>query len=460
MDEYRSQIRSAIDRAGALALVVGLFASCQSYEESPLDSARHRAAWHERTLADGSLQGFLERLDRDLPGTGDEFDPADGLTLDEGSLVALVFNPGLRLARLRVAREAVGAEHAGLLADPELSLGVLRITESVSDRWVLSPGLTFTIPLSGRLAAEQELAGASHEAARHRALEAEWDVWHEVRREWVEWSAARLRVEETERFVDALEALVGTAMQLAESGELARTEAVLFSVELAQRRNRLGRLRGDVAAGEQRLRTHLGLAPEAPVTFVPSLALGVGSAHGAAVGERNPTLARLREEYEVAEQALRREIRKQYPDLVIGPQYEYDEGQSRVGFLGAIPVPFLNANRRAIAEARVDREIARAVYETEYEVLVGRRAAAAARAGSLAEQRADIESVLVPLIDRQLDDAMRLMQLGEGKGLVVLESFTRAHQTKLDLIETRSAEALVRAELEYLTGPPAREETP
>jgi outer membrane protein TolC len=49
---------------------------------------------------------------------------------------------------------------------------------------------------------------------------------------------------------------------------------------------------------------------------------------------------------------------------------------------------------------------------------------------------------------------LQLLRLGESTSLVLLESLTRAHHTKLELIETRSAEALARAELEYLTGPP------
>lgn len=466
--------RARAQRVGVLGWTLALLASCQSYEPRPLDAAEHREAWHGRTLEDASIRGFLERMDRDLGGQTGEFDPADGLSLREGQLVALVFNPGLRLARLRVDRAVATAAHASRWADPELSVSVLRITESVSDRWVVTPGLTFSIPISGRLAAEQGLADAEHRAAEHRVLEAEWAVWHEVREAWIEWSAARLRVEETERLVDALDTLVRTASQLAESGELQRTEASLFAVEQAQRRNQLRRLRGEVAAAEQRLRAHMGLAPEAPVVLVPSIAItrtgpaALGTPAGpVAIRERNPSLARLRVEYAVAEEALRREIRAQYPDLTLGPLFESDEGQSRVGFLGGIPLPFLNANRKAIAEARVGREIARAALETEYESLVGRWAVAAAMADALAEQRADIEEVLVPLVDRQLEDAMRLMALGEGTALVLLESFRCAHETKLELIETHSAEAHARAELETLTGPvvfgrstDAKEQTP
>jgi len=457
-----------------LALAAAALAGCQSYEPLPLNPAQHREAWHARTLEDGSLKEFmarLDRLDRGLDRDVTGFDPLDGLSLREGQLVALVFNPGLRIARLRVGRAEATAEYAGLWADPELSLSVLRVTESVPDPWIVTSGLTFSIPLSGRLAAERGLAAAEQRAAQQRVREAEWTVWHEVRKAWIEWSAARLRVAETERLVEALDGLVNTAAQMAESGELQRTQAALFALEQAQRRNQLWRLRGRVDAAQQRLRAHMGLAPEAPVTLVPSLPLSTGSVDTDVtpeeIADRNPSLARLRREYDVAEESLKREIRRQVPDLVLGPQVESDEGQSRVGFLGGIPLPFLNANRRAIAEARIEREIARATFEVEYESLIGRWAAVTAQAEALAKQRADIEKVLVPLVDRQLADALHLMRLGEGGSLVLLESFARAHETKLELIETRSIESLARAELAYLIGPPtvvqqtaAQEQTP
>jgi len=449
---------------GSIALVLApvlvIAASCQSYESRPLSPAEHRADWHARTLEDSSLGDFLERLDEDPARAPAAFDPADGLTLDEAQLVALVFNPGLRIARLRAGRAAASAEHAGLWADPELLVSVQHISESVPDPWIVTPALTFTIPTSGRLAAERGLADATLRAAEIRAREAEWSVWYDVRRAWAEWSAARLRAEETERLVSAMQPLVRTGTQLAERGELPRTEAGLFSLEQAQRRNLARRLRGEVLAAEQRLRAHLGLAPEAPVSFVPSLEpQDSGPATSDELAERNPSLARLREEYEVAEESLRHEVRKQYPDLTLGPIYELDEGQSSIGLIGGLPLPFLNANRRAIAEARVDRELARAAFETEYEILIGRLAVAGARAAALTEQRAEIEQVLVPLVDAQLDDVLQLMRLGEGTSLVLLESLTRAHQTKLELIETRLAETLARAELGYLTGPPAPEPT-
>lgn len=425
----------------------------------------HREAWRARTLEGASLRELLDRLEPRSDADAEPFDPADGLGLAEGQLVALVFNPTLRMARLRVGRAAAGAEQAGRWADPRLELAVLRITESVPDPWVIAPGLTFTLPLSGRLGAERGLAEAERRAAEGAALEAEWSVWRDVRSAWIEWSAARLRATETERLVADMEGLVRTASGLADRGEILRTEASLLRVEETQRRNQLRRLLGEVEAWEQQLRGLMGLPPTTPVELVPALPIPTA---GAAEGERpgleaielrNPSLMRLRREYDVSEETLRHEIRKQYPDLTLGPLYESDEGQSRIGFLGGMPLPFLNANRRAIAEARAERELARAAVESAYEVLVSRWAAATARAESLATQREEMVDVLVPLVDRQVEEAFELMRLGEGATtLVLLESLTRAFQAKLDLIDTRAAEALARTEIAYLVGPAATSE--
>ena len=461
--------RASLDRparAAARALCAGVaLASCQAYTPRPLDATAHRQAWHARALEGESLAEFLERLELVSLPTRGELDVSDGVDLEEGQLVALVFNPMLRLARLRVGKAVAGVEHAGRWADPRLNFTILRITESIPDPWLLSPGIGFSIPFSGRLAAQRDLAEAGAQAARAAALEAEWSLWRDVQVAWITWSAARMRAEETRRFVDALEALVQNASDLARRGEIPRTEASLFRLEELQRQSDLLRLSGEAEAREQELRALMGLAPGAPVELLPTLALPaaheqahVGAselASDSSPGLGHPSLARARRGYDVAEAALRREVRKQWPDLTFGPQSEEDAGQTRIGVFGVIPLPFLNANRRAIAEARVQRELARAAYETTYEMLVGRFAAASARVSSLTSQRVQLEQGLVPLVDRQLEDALELMRLGEGATLVWLESLTRAFRAKLDLIDARKDEALARTEASYLVGPVA-----
>ena len=85
--------------------------------------------------------------------------------------------------------------------------------------------------------------------------------------------------------------------------------------------------------------------------------------------------------------------------------------------------------------------------------IIGAIAAMRARATALREEREQITDHLAPLLDRQLDDARRLLEFGESGGLVLLESLVRAHKAKLHLIDVRLDEARAHIELDYLTGP-------
>lgn len=434
-----------------------LLGGCQAYARKPLDTAAFRAAWSARDLSGDSLEDFWERLSGDAPESV-EFDASDGLSLREGQLVALVYSPALRLARARVGRAAAGAAQAGLWADPVLGLDVLRITDSVPDPWVIAPGLIFSLPLSGRLGAARDLAAAELRVAEGQALESEWSVLREVRVAWIQWSAAALRLAETERFADTVESLALTVSELADLGEVPASEAALLGLEAAQRRNQAIRIRGEVQALEHLLRGLLGLSPAAELEFQPTLEVAEGALEdfgGAdAIELRNPSLERLRREYEVAERALQLEIRRQYPDLSLGPLFESESGQARVGLSGGLPIPSLNMNRRAIAEARAQREIARVAFESSFQRTVSRWAASESRAIALAHQASELVQTLQPLLDRQVQDARAFMQLGEGSGtLVLLASLSRSLEAKLELLEARTQAALARTEAEFLVGP-------
>ena len=148
---------------------------------------------------------------------------------------------------------------------------MLRITESVSNPWVITPGLAFTIPISGRLEVEKSRADAALRAELTRVAEDEWRVRHEVRQAWIAWSAALLRAQETGRLIESMDGLTESTTRLAEAGEMPRTEAALFVIERSQRQQERRRLEGDAAVAEQRLRMLLGLSPDAPLELVPSI---------------------------------------------------------------------------------------------------------------------------------------------------------------------------------------------
>jgi outer membrane protein TolC len=445
-----------LERTRALAALIAiglLVAGCQSYEPRPLNLAEHRDAWLDRSPTSERVEVFARQLEAQstAPTT---FDPSDGISLPEAQVIALVYNADLRIARADADIVTATAEYAGLWEDPVFLLDFLRITESVANPWVITPGLTLTIPLSGRLQAEKDEANAAMHAELYRIAETEWAICTAVRIAWFEWSAAELRLQETSELTQRLQSLVDSTAYLAEAGELPRTEAMLFAIELSQRRNEIIQLRREAREHQLQILHLLGLAPSAPVDLHPSVSVEPPDVPSLdTVATDNLTLVRLRQEYDMAEHALRREILAQYPDLTIGPLYETDQGQSRIGFLGAIPLPILNANKQGIAEAKAARELARAQFETTFEQLAGELAMAAERVASLQAQRADIESVLIPLVDQQVDDARQLLHIGEGGSLIMLESLVRAQEIKMMLIDLRRDESLASTELTRLSGP-------
>ena len=174
----------------------------------------------------------------------------------------------------------------------------------------------------------------------------------------------------------------------------------------------------------------------------------------------NPTLSRLRSQYETVERALITEVRKQYPDLTIGPQAESEEGQSRIGFIGMIPIPILNANRQGIAEANAARETARVVFETEYQRIFGRIAQLRARLKGIHDQLRTIQDNLAPLVDRQVTNAHRLLRIGESNSLVLLQSLIRTYEVKIMLIDLQLENSLTNNEIRFLLGPTAAHSDP
>jgi outer membrane protein, heavy metal efflux system len=449
---------TAVILLSALAAIVS---GCTRYHASPLDPVAHAALWQARSPADPGIREFLESLR--TAGTPDPdprtFDPDDGLTLDEAELVALVFNADLRLARLRAGVARATAEHSGLWQDPVFQIDALRILEGVSNPWVISPGLVFTIPLSGRLGIERAQASAALSVELLRVAEAEWTTRRELRAMWARWSALQIRAEETRRLLASLDQLVDAAALLVEAGELYRTEAALFAIERAQQRQERQRLAAESRFLELQMKRLLGLAPGTPVDFVgrwlPQNAQAQRFEELSPAGQ-NLTLLRLEAEYRVAEESLRREVARQYPDLSIGPAYESDQGQSRVGLLGALPLPLLNRNRQGIAEAEAERELARGGFEVEYQRVVSDLALLATHIEAIRGQREHVESAIVPMVDQQITDARRLLEMGEagaGGAMVLLDSMRQAHAVKLDLIELGLAEAMAEIERVHLLGP-------
>lgn len=445
------------------AALLGTAGGCQSYQPKPLDLPAHGAAFLARTPDSPDVRSFAETLaSRSSAANAPSatFDPADGLTCSEAEVIALVYNADLRLARLRAGVARATAANSGLWEDPTLGVNLARIVQSTPEPWKVFTNLGITLPISGRLAIEQQRADAQYAAELARLAEREWSVRMSVRRAWCEWIALDDQLAAGRDFITRVDQVLAVVDQMERAGEIARTEARLFRIEKSTKASELALLEAETAHANLRLRRLMGLSPDAPLHFQavgggPVRSDRANDALATDLENRSPSILVAKAEYQAAETALALEIRKQYPDLHLAPGYGREDGQDQILLGLSMPLPILNANRRAVAEAQANRDLARTAAETTLERVTSDLRAARVRVAAAARRRTTLETEIVPLVDAQYTDAREVARLGEVNTLVLLESLKRQHEAKLALVAAVRDESLADIDLEELLGPAA-----
>lgn len=319
----------------------------------------------------------------------------------------------------------------------------------------LAASVALTVPISGRLRIEKDKADRENMVELARIADMEWSTRVEIRGAWAEWAALREHAAAIREYLGHIGQVLGIVDLMEQAGEFARTEARLIRIEYLSNNIELARIESRIEEHELRIRQIMGLAPGAHVRLEPS---GIGARFLSHVGrspnfQTSPRLAVAKAEYEVFEQSLRLEVRRQYPDLTIGPGYGREDGNDQWLLGVSLPLPILNANRRAIAEARAARDAAGARVESVLEELAAESARAELRLRAANDQRKAIETSVVPLVDAQYAEARELARLGEINTLVLLESLKRQHEVKLRYIEAAKEESLAAIRVEELFGP-------
>lgn len=375
-------------------------------------------------------------------GADVKFGLADGIGPEEAEAIALVYNVDLRAARLKLGVTRAGAEYAGLWDDPALGVDLTRIIESSANPWKTGIGLSLTVPISGRLEIEKARAGAEHAVGLAEAAAAEWRVRHDVRRAWTEWSVLAHEIVVAQEFLGRIEQVLKIVDAMEQVGEIARTEARLFRVELASTQAEVASIESRERAADLAVRRLMGIPPDAPIKLTPGTLGAMGPHSGEPAAESHPVVQVALAAYEVAERRLQLEVRKQVPDLEIGPGVGREDGDNQISLGVSLPLPLWNANKRAIAEATAEREVARAEVEAAAESLIAEQARAMTGSLAATARRRSLETGLIPLVDAQYADVREVARLGEVNTLLILESLTRQYEAKSKLIAAMRDEAV------------------
>lgn len=399
-----------------LVLAAAGTAACVHYEARPISSSDALAAYSRRSLADPGLQEFLRANDEPVPPAGGPWGTR-ALTL-----AAFFYLPDLDVARAELAAAEAGATSAGARENPAVALSAgydTTTTAGLVSPWVLGFNLDIPLTTAGKRRHRIERASALADAARFNLAAAAWGARSRVRAALVELDAAN-RGAELLAQQETIEAEnVGLLERQLDAGavppfEVTQARLALATTTLSRRDAETRR-----AAARGRLAEAIGVPGEAleGVSFAfGSLAASAPDVPTAelrrqAVLNRADVLGALAE-YAAAQAELRIEIAKQYPDVHLGPGYEFDQGLHKWFLALSLPIPIVNGNRGPIAEAEARRTTAAARFTAVQAHAVAEVDQAAVAYEAAREGRATAERMGADLV-RQERAAQARFEAGE-----------------------------------------------
>ncbi len=399
------RLRSAV-AVIAVMLVGAALVACTIYHREPLEDASVATAL---AVPDGAaLTRDAARLQHpQLQPVA--IDLAQPLSVDAVGIVSVLANPDLRALRLQQQVAAAQVFAAGLLPDPQFSIGRDRVLSAPDATYSggFTAALTFDVlgPLATR-SVELHAARAGEESLRLDVAWAEWATAGQARllavRLHYQVRAAALAREAA----DTTETALARALRAAGRHDLRADELEARRVAAADARARA--LAADRDAGTTRLELHrtLGFPPAARLAFAPPPALGdwrAPDAEGlfAAARRERLDLRALAAGFDRQQAVLERAVLGQYPRLVLTLNRARDT--SRVNTFGpavGLDLPLWNRNRGAIRVAAADRRRLRAEYaarlhqtRADIAALVAALERDERSRGALAAQAPDLERI-------------------------------------------------------------------
>ncbi len=426
----------------ACALLLALLSSaCVRYHAQPITPEGSLEDFEARSLVAPELGSFLAARGEAVAWPPDRWD------LRTLTLAAFYYSPALDVARARWAVARGGVLTAGGRPNPTLTAGSgYNATTPTSEvtPWIPEAALELPIEVAGKRGIRVAEATQRSEAARLNLLTAAWQVRGRVRQAFLTLYVARRTDSLLARQREIRTETVRILEAQRQAGEVSPIDVTQARVALAA--SRVAAL--DAAQAAARARSDL-----ADAIGVPPAALDPGTLDFAELGavqvavpeaetrrrallHRSDVLASLAE-YEASQKALQLEVRKQYPDISLGPGYQLDQTDTKWTLMLGLSLPILNRNRGPIAEAAARRQEAAASFLALQSRVLGEVETAVASANAAATQVQAADTLLAAL-GRQEATAQAAYGVGEISRLDLLGLQAEAVATALTRLDALS----------------------
>ena len=408
-----------------------LIASCALYTPKPVDLSRDTAEWQQLSarLCDGNTPLTLAKLHE----------------------IGLLLNPELNQARLSYARSTAVAEFAGLWNDPAISAEVRQVRElDVTNRGV---GLSLALPVTGLPGLAEKVAECYKQAdyCTMQAKERAYLVQLDTLRYSVMSTHAKLHLMQSRVKQQAEEQAM--AQRMHDLGEMEFADFQVICRRLNDGQKELQEMEQEHLHEHLQMVKLLGLHPDQRTVelegHLPATIPAPVAQPDTALLMQHPALQAAMAAHDTSEAELQREIRKQYPELEIGPGFEHDGGDSKVGLGIGLSLPLWNRNKEGIAQASTTRDI------KEYDAVQAWRdlvqsSVALGDMQKLLLQHCKAEQERVARLSAAEKKQEQLYAIGETKLPAVADARQEAYLRRLNFIDCLTKLLSTQVELQYL----------
>lgn len=352
-----ASVRPRLLTLAAISALTG----CATPPPQPLGPARSAERIAQRSLSDPRLQSFLAASGLPDKGIWD---------LDRLTLAALYFHPDMAVANAQLAVANAGVATARERPNPQASFSLQHASPAaLLSPWTVGAAIGLVLELFHKRGDRVEQASALERAARHDIGATAWVVRGGVRSAMLDLRSATaqlalarqqlmLETELADMLGDRLRLGTASSIDMAQA-ESARQQAAL-AVTDEERRQAAARAKLATAVGVP-LSALVGVSIDDAAFAAPPPSFDLAALRQAALTNRADIQASLAR-YDAADAALRLELAKRFPDVILGPSFSYDQGQNKIGLNADAVLPVFNRNGGPIAEAKAKRALAAAQF--------------------------------------------------------------------------------------------------
>lgn len=409
------------------ALMLG---ACTLYSPAPLDLSRDTEHWRQFSAA--------------------LCPPGSHPSGEQLRAIGLLLNPDLNKARLTYARSTEVSRLAGLWSDPSLSFDWSKVMNEAVRNYGITPGLT--LPVTGLPGLARKVAEQYREADYRKMQEQERAYLEEL-------ESLRCRLLVTHRKQQIINSRMPELRR--EQKDMERLQK-LGEVSFADYQVACQRLLDTEKEGQELTAQHLelhakliallGLHPDArrvePSDDLPTRPSAVPVPTAEELMTAPALLAELAT-YGATETELRREIRRQWPELNVGGIFEREESENKRGFSVSLDIPLWNRNREAIARAHGDRALQGSEVVARWRSLM-QRAAELGDRQQLALQHCRTVSAATRELEEAEQRQERLFALGEATLPSLAEARHEVYQRRLNYLDCLEELYEVQVPLRFL----------